>query len=42
MSLVVGTIVWVSIVTVIVALVGFLLDRSTARREGSAMKGQRE
>ena len=33
MPLVVGTILWVSIVTVLVAIVGYLLDRSTARQE---------
>jgi hypothetical protein len=33
MRLVVGTVVWVSIVTVLVAIVGYVLDRSTARQE---------
>jgi hypothetical protein len=33
MRLVVGTIVWVSIVTVLVAIAGYLLDKSTARQE---------
>ena len=33
MSLVVGTILWVSVVTVLVAIVGYMLDRSTARKE---------
>jgi|HubBroStandDraft_6_1064221.scaffolds.fasta_scaffold1339455_2 hypothetical protein len=33
MSLVVGTIVWVSIVTVLVAIAGYVLDRRTARQE---------
>lgn len=33
MSLVVGTILWVSVITVVVAIVGYLLDRSTARQE---------
>lgn len=35
MSLVVGTLVWVSIVTVVVAIVGYVLDRTEARREAS-------
>jgi hypothetical protein len=30
---VVGTILWVSVITVVVAIVGYLLDRSTARQE---------
>jgi hypothetical protein len=33
MSLVVGTIVWVLTGTALVAIVGYVLDRSTARRE---------
>jgi hypothetical protein len=33
MKLVVGTILWVIIVTVLVAVVGYALDRSTARQE---------
>jgi len=33
MSLVVGTILWVVIVTVLVAIAGYVLDRSTARQE---------
>lgn len=33
MPLVVGTIVWVSIVTVVVGVVAFVLDRATARQE---------
>jgi hypothetical protein len=33
MSLVVGTIIWVSTVTVLVAIVGYLVDRRTARQE---------
>ncbi len=33
MSLVVGTILWVSVITVVVAIVGYVLDRSTARQE---------
>ncbi len=33
MRLVVGTIIWVVIVTVLVAIVGYALDRSTARQE---------
>lgn len=32
MTLVVGTVLWVSVVTVLVALIGYALDRSTARR----------
>ena len=34
MSLVVGTILWVVCGTALVATVGYLVDRSTARREG--------
>ena len=34
MRLVVGTIIWVIVVTVIVGIVGYALDRSTARQEG--------
>jgi hypothetical protein len=33
MSLVVGTIVWVLTGTALVAIVGYVLDRTTARRE---------
>lgn len=33
MRLVVGTILWVVVVTVLVAIAGYLLDRSTARQE---------
>jgi hypothetical protein len=33
MSLVVGTILWVSAITVVVAIAGYALDRSTARQE---------
>lgn len=33
MPLVVGTILWVSIVTVLVGIVGYALDRNQARRE---------
>jgi hypothetical protein len=33
MSLVVGTILWVVVITVVVAIVGYALDRSTARQE---------
>jgi hypothetical protein len=33
MSLVVGTILWVVSGTALVAIIGYLLDRSTARRE---------
>ena len=33
MKLVVGTILWVSIITILVAIVGYALDRSTARQE---------
>ena len=33
MSLVVGTIVWVSCVTVVVAIVAYVVDRSEARQE---------
>jgi len=33
MSLVVGTILWVSIITVLLAIVGYMLDRRTARQE---------
>ena len=34
MRLVVGTILWVIVVTVVVGIVGYVLDRSTARQEG--------
>jgi hypothetical protein len=33
MKLVVGTILWVIVVTALVAIVGYALDRSTARQE---------
>ena len=33
MSLVVGTILWVVIITILVAIAGYVLDRSTARQE---------
>jgi uncharacterized membrane protein YsdA (DUF1294 family) len=33
MSLVVGTILWVVIITVLIAIAGYLLDRRTARQE---------
>ena len=33
MTLVVGTIVWVVIVTAVVGIVAYVLDRSTARQE---------
>jgi len=33
MKLVVGTILWVSIITVLVAIVGYMLDRSTEHQE---------
>jgi hypothetical protein len=33
MRLVVGTILWVSVVTVVVGIVGYILDRYTARQE---------
>ena len=33
MRLVVGTILWVTIVTILLAIVGYALDRSTARQE---------
>jgi hypothetical protein len=33
MRLVVGTIVWVVIITVLLGIVGYLLDRGTARQE---------
>jgi hypothetical protein len=33
MRLVAGTILWVIVVTVLVALAGYLLDRSTSRQE---------
>jgi hypothetical protein len=33
MSLVVGTILWVSVITVVVAIIGYVLDRRTARQE---------
>lgn len=33
MSLVVGTILWVVVITVLIGIVGYLLDRRTARQE---------
>jgi hypothetical protein len=33
MPLVVGTILWVVVVTVLVGITGYVLDRTTARRE---------
>jgi hypothetical protein len=33
MSLVVGTILWVSVITVLVGIIGYALDRSAARQE---------
>jgi hypothetical protein len=33
MRLVVGTVIWVVIITVLVGIVGYLVDRSTARQE---------
>jgi hypothetical protein len=33
MSLVVGTILWVIVITVLVGIAGYLLDRRTARQE---------
>lgn len=33
MSLVVGTVLWVVIITILIGIVGFLLDRRTARQE---------
>ncbi len=33
MSLVVGTALWVVIITVLIGIVGYLLDRRTARQE---------
>jgi hypothetical protein len=33
MTLVVGTIVWVIVITVLIGIVGYALDRSTARQE---------
>jgi hypothetical protein len=34
MRLVVGTIVWVILITVVIGIVGYALDRSMAREEG--------
>jgi len=39
-SLVVGTIVWVSAITVVVAIVGYVLDKGTAREENVRNKGR--
>jgi hypothetical protein len=33
MRLVVGTILWVVVITILVGIVGYVLDRSTARQE---------
>jgi hypothetical protein len=33
MRLVVGTVLWVIVITALIGLVGYLLDRSTARQE---------
>jgi len=33
MSLVVGTVLWVVIITALIGVAGYLLDRRTARRE---------
>jgi hypothetical protein len=33
MKLVVGTVLWVVVVTVLIAVVGFVLDRTTTRQE---------
>lgn len=33
MRLVVGTILWVTVITVLIGIVGYVLDRSTARQE---------
>jgi len=33
LSLVVGTILWVTCVTVVVAIVGYVLDKNTGRQE---------
>jgi hypothetical protein len=33
LSLVVGTILWVSVITVVIAIIGYVLDRRTARQE---------
>ena len=33
MRLVVGTILWVSVITVLIGIFGYLMDRSTARQE---------
>jgi hypothetical protein len=33
MRLVVGTIIWVTVVTILVGIFGYLMDRSTARQE---------
>lgn len=35
MRLVVGTIICVTVVTVLIALIAWILDRSTARHEGN-------
>jgi hypothetical protein len=33
MSLVVGTVLWVVVITVLIGIVGYLVDRRTARQE---------
>jgi hypothetical protein len=33
MRLVVGTIIWVTVVTILVGILGYMMDRSTARQE---------
>ena len=33
MHLVAGTVIWVIVVTVLVAIIGYIVDRSTARQE---------
>lgn len=33
MSLVVGTVLWVVLITVLIGIAGYLLDRRTARQE---------
>ncbi len=38
MSLVVGTALWVVIITVLIGIVGYLLDRRTARQERREQK----
>jgi hypothetical protein len=38
MSLVVGTALWVVVITVLIGIVGYLLDRRTARQERREQK----